>query len=195
METNYNKKENKVIKYVRTRKHYKREKNVMRDYLSNYPQNSIHNCLEKRKRWFQAGEIRLRMVKEETSEQMDIFIQHKAVFISIYLEMQLFLFLIHSLIIYWAASTCPVSATHSMLCLYPWWVYNPEKAKERSRYWPLCKTQCKGGVFKCCEWGAANSAKDRKQRRNSQGTQLSPLCKISILSCFQIWLPQRAAGK
>lgn len=48
--TNYNKKENKVIKYVRTREHYKREKNVMRHYLSNYPQNSTHNCLEKRKR-------------------------------------------------------------------------------------------------------------------------------------------------
>lgn len=111
----------------------------MRHYLSNYPQNSTPNCLE-RKRWFQAGESRLRTVKEETFEQMDISIQHKAVFMSIYLEMQLFLFLIHSLIIYWTASTCQVPATHSMFCLYPWWVYNPEKAKERNGYWPPCKT-------------------------------------------------------
>lgn len=117
METNYNKKENKVIKYVRTREYYKREKNVMRHYLSNYPQNSTHNCLEKRKRWFQAVEIRLRMVKEETSEQMDIFIQHKAVFISIYLEMQLFLVLILSSFIkqhlparYQLCTACSVSA-------------------------------------------------------------------------------------
>lgn len=84
---------------------------------------------------------------------MDIFIQNKAGFTSIYLEMQLFLFLIHSLIIYWTASTYQVPATHSMFCLYPWWVYNPEKTKERYGYWPPCKTYAKRCVFKCCEQG------------------------------------------
>ena len=62
----------------------------MRHYLTNNLENSIQNCLDKRKGLFWAGEIRLRMVKEETPQQMEIFIQFKAVFISIYLEMSFF---------------------------------------------------------------------------------------------------------
>lgn len=62
----------------------------MRHYLISNEEITTHNCLERRQRLFQAGEIRLEMVKEKTPERMGIFIQLKAVFFSIYLGLSFF---------------------------------------------------------------------------------------------------------